>query len=78
MIQFIIKEKDFCYVLDRMLFQDIKKQLEELCWPYEDKASLARLIEDYIRFSIEETHKVDQGSKQIIQKKTKYEIKKFG
>lgn len=44
MIDHIINSNNFCYVLDKVLFEDIKKQLNGLCWPYENKANLARLI----------------------------------
>lgn len=71
MLDYIQRKEQLCYVLDRNLFIDLKKLITDICWPYDDKAALARLLEDYIRFSIQETYSINK-------KHMKYDLENFG
>lgn len=56
MMDDIQKKEELHLILDRIMFDDLKKEISTSCWHYEDKAALARLLEDYIRYSIQETY----------------------
>lgn len=71
MLEYIEKDDRLGLVLDGALFGEVKKWLDDMCWPYESKAELARLLEDYIRFSIQETFDTER-------KYTKFTLDEIG